>query len=453
MGFLDRFRARMPFAPERRSRVSESFSPGDVGLAEVFGRTSDTAAGMNVTPDNARNCPEVDACVGLIENTIATVPLDLFELLPDGSRKKRDDHPLHALLHDQPNSWQTSSEFRQMMEGWRSTHGNAYAEIVWGMGGPIALEPMYPLRCWPFPYNGAIAYQYTPLSGPVRILLQSQVLHLRDSPACAWRPFLGESRVTRHRETIGRAMATAEYMSRFFSNNATPKAAIISPGALNDDQANKIIARWEQKHAGPQNAHRLALLEAGFDIKVLGVSNVDAQLIESYRLAVAQLARIWGIPLHLIGEVTSSTSWGTGIEQQSIGFIVYYMRPKFVIWEQALNAALMSSDMRKRFFFEFNVDGLLRGDFKTRMEGYALMIQWGLATPNEIRRQMNLPALPGGDERLIPLNMAPASRIMDVLLRNPAAGAVRSGPDADAATIDEFTRALVAFTASTKVAA
>jgi hypothetical protein len=139
----------------------------------------------------------------------------------------------------------------------------------------------------------------------------------------------------------------------------------------------------------------------------------------------------------MIGDTEKVTSWGTGIEQQSIGFVSYSMRPKFVMWEQALNRALLSEDSARRFYFEFNVDGLLRGDFKTRMEGYALLIQWGLATINELRKQMNLPPVDGGDERMHPLNYAPATRIMDVLLRTGATGSEKRED------VDEATKAFV----------
>lgn len=410
-GFLN----RMIGTGERRS-----IHPRDPALVDwLYGGGARTATGISVTPDNARQCPEVDACVGLIEDTIATVPLDFFERTGDGSRERRDDHPLHALLHDTPNSWQTSAEFRQMMEGWRSTHGNAYARIVTsGLSGfPSALEPIPPAQMQPFRVPGGVAYRWTPDSGSQRVLLQNEVLHLKDSPFKA-SLVEGESKVTRHRETIGRALAIGEYISRFFSNYAVPKAFLEVPGVLDKEGAELLRDQFEARHAGLENSHRIGVLMAGMKLNSVGVDNDAAKTIETYSLAVSQVARIWDIPLHLIGEMTKATSWGTGIEQQSIGFVVYAMRPKFVIWEQALNAALMSSATRRNFFFEFNVDGLLRGDFKTRMEGFALMVQWGLATPNEIRRLMNLPPVADGNERLHPINYAPASRIMDVLMRN-----------------------------------
>jgi HK97 family phage portal protein len=415
---------------EPRAIAAPLGPPRDPVIAEWLGQYATTASGVNVTPDNARRCPEVDACVGLIEDTIATVPLDFFERVSDDERQARPENPLHGLLHDTPNGWQTSAEFRQMMEGYRQTHANAYARVVSGPRGPIALEPEHPATMLPFRSGDSVAYRWTPLDGSApRILLQHEVLHLRGGPPKRTNLALAESKVERHREDIGLLQASAEYLSRFFSNNAAPKAAITIPTEISNEAADRLRDTWERRHRGIENQHRVAILEGGIDIKALGLTNDEAQVVEVHNMAVAKVARIFGVPLHLIGETSNSTSWGTGIEQQSIGFVTYYMRPKFVVWEQALNRTLMSGDMRRRFYFEFNIDGLLRGDFKTRMEGYALLAQWGVMTINEIRKLMNLAPVEGGDERLHPLNMAPASRIMDVLLRTPPGQTQRDSAD------------------------
>lgn len=431
---------------EKRSRYVSGLTLGDPALAAFFGVGSATAAGVAITPDNARECPEVDACVGLNEDTVATVPLDFYERTGDQGRERRDDHPLHELLHDRPNAWQTSCEFRQMLEGWCETHGNAHARVIPGPKGLAqALEPVPPGEMRPFRApGGTVAYRWSPPDSSPRTLLQHEVLHLKDRPFT--RDMMsGQSRVERHKETIGRAVATGEYLSRFFSAGATPKTFLEVPEGktpLTEPQIEAVREQFEKRHGGIENLRRIGVLNAGVKINQVGATNKDSELVETYGLVVAQIARVWGVPLHLIMETSNSTSWGTGIEQQSIGFIVYYMRPKFVRWEQALNATLMSSDMRRRFFFEFNIDGLLRGDFKSRMDGFALMIQWGLASPNEIRKLMNLPPMPGGDDRLVPLNMVPATRIMDVLLKQNA-----GVPNARAADI--ATRAIAAIIAAT----
>lgn len=418
-------------------RLIAGYPLKDPALVSLFGYGAETDSGIVVTPDNARECPEVDACIGLNEDTIATVPLDLFEKVGDDSRTRATGHPLHELVHDRPNQWQTSSEWRQMMEGYRETHGNAYSRIISANAGfPTALEPVHPNEMWPFRApSGGVAYRWSPLDGPPRILLQHEVLHLKDTPARRYNLVQGESRVIRHSETIGRAMATSRYLSLYFKNNATPKIVLKIPGELTKPQIEDLRALFIQEH-GRDNVHKPAVAHSGMEIDTIGSTNEDAQTVQLDEQTTAKIARIFDVPLHLIGETSKSTSWGTGIEQQSIGFVVYYMRAKFVAWEQSLNRALMSDETRKRFFFEFNMDALLRGDFKSRMDGYALMIQWGLSTPNEIRRLMNLPPLDGGDERLTPLNMVPATRIMDVLLKTPQT------PQARTEALDMTTRLL-----------
>jgi HK97 family phage portal protein len=412
---------RMAAAASARSGVIDPIHPRDPQLAALFGLDGATSAGVSVTPDNARECPEVDACVGLIEDTIGTVPLKLYERAGDGTRRVAADHPLHRLVHDRPNGWQSSTEFRQMLEGWRQTHGNAYAEIKWSGSGPVELVPLHPNETRGVRLaSGRVAYHHAPTSGPSRTLMASEVLHLRDHPFA--RDLVnGDSRVKRNRDLIGRAIATGKYLSLFFSNGAIPKTFLTTSARLSETQRDEFREQFERKHGGLENTHRVGLLQAGVDIKQIGVDNEKSQVVQAYELAVTQIAGEWGVPPHLIGRVSRSTSWGTGIEQQSIGFVVYYMRPKFVVWEQALNQALMSDRMRDRFYFEFDADGLLRGDFKTRMEGYALQIQWGLATRNEIRELMNRPRIEGGDDALTPLNMVPAAKILDVLLRSSEA--------------------------------
>lgn len=412
----ERFSAMAEAQLETRSAA---LHPRDPGLAELWGIGMGTAAGVSVTPDSARQCPEVDACVTIIEDTLGTVPLNLHERVDEDTQIKRTDHPLHRLLHDEPNGEQSSAEFRKIMEGWRSTYGNAYARVYWrGDGIPSALVPMHPDNCRGFRLgNGKVAYRYRPPGGgPVETLMPSEVLHLRDTPFQR-DGITGESVVTRHKETIGQAMAIAEYTSRFFSGNAVPKAFLKPTQPLSAEAMAAAREQFERKHGGLENAHRVGVLPSAMELIKLGIDNDSAQMVEAYGACVQKIARIWGIPLHMIGDNTKSTSWGTGIEQMSIGFLVYFMRPKFVLWEQALNRTLMSSAMRQRFYFEFNVDGLLRGDFKTRIEGLVQMIQWGLASVNEVRRTLNMAPTEGGDERIQPTNYAPALKIMEVLMR------------------------------------
>jgi HK97 family phage portal protein len=404
----------------RSSPPSSSLHPRDPVLAELFGSSSGTISGVSVTPETALQCPPVYACVRLVSNTVATIPLDLFERVSADANQRATGHPLHELVHDRPNSWQTSAEFRAVLETHVLTYGNAFARVVWrGDGLPEALEPLHPREVMPFRANGKLAYRWTPSDGPVQTLFSTEMLHLR-RPPFRRDMIRGESPVEQHREVIGAAMGTLHYLSRFFSNNAVPKGGIEIPASISDKAAEALRETWNRRHKGLDNAHNLAILDGGMKYVDLGMSNQDAQVVENYRQFVAQIASVYGVPLHMIGETDRSTSWGTGIEQQSIGFVVYCVRPSLVMWEQALKNTLLTADGRQRFYFEHNVDGLVRGDFKTRMEGMVMMVQWGISTPNEVRRLLNLPPVDGGDERLHPLNMAPASKILDILLKPDA---------------------------------
>lgn len=398
--------------------ASGPYHPRDPALAELFGLSSGTEAGVSVTPETAMQCPPVYACVRLLQNTVATIPLDLFERTGPDTNVRATGHPLHELVHDQPNDWQTAAEFRALLQEHVSTFGNGYGRIIpRGDGMVSAIEPMHPREVWPFrPTGGGVAYRWTPPDGPTRTLLPAEVLHLRCTPFR--RDMIrGRSPVEEHRATIGAAMACIAYMARLFANNASPKGALKVPEALDDDAATLLRESWERRHKGLENAHKLAILDGGMEYLPIGMTSVELELIAQYKALVAQIASVWGIPLHMIGETEKSTSWGTGIEQQSIGFITYSVRPWLVYWEQALNRSLLSSTTRRRFYFEHNADGLLRGDFKTRMDGLGLSIQWGLMTPNEARRLLNLPPVDGGDVRLHPLNMVPADKVLDILLK------------------------------------
>ena len=401
-----------------RKTETRGKSFADPALSEWFmGGGALTASGAWVTPTTARRSPTVSACAALLADTIATIPLNLYRRGPDDSRERQTDNPLHALMHDAPNDWQTSTDFRRFLMDQICFEGYACARL-YGAGRGMRLEPVESKRVKPRRINGQVWFEHQPKTGAREMLTPDELLFIRgrypkaDGLEC-------ESPVERNRELIGQAMAVGEYVGRFFGNGATPRGALKFAERIKDKAAGKLIRdQWEDRHQGAANSNRIAILD-GFEWQDIGASNVDSQAAELLSRFESMIAgRIYQIPLHMIGEVEKSTSWGTGIEQQSIGLITYTIRPYAVTIEAALNRTLLTASQRAQgFYFEFNMDGLLRGDFKTQMEGYALMIQWGLASPNEIRRKMNLPPLPGGDSRLQPLNMAPAERIMDVLLK------------------------------------
>jgi HK97 family phage portal protein len=302
-----------------------STHPRDPALAEWWWGGSNTATGARITPEIAMECPAVQACVGLLANTIATLPLDLFERVDDAARERATDNPLWTLVHDAPNGYQTSAEFRSMMHTDLCQWNNAYARVVMSGGGPSALEPIRPGAIFPYRYgpNDRIAYRWTPEDGSSpRTLDPSEVLHLKRAPWKANR-LEGRSLLDQHRETVATAMATIEYLARFFGNNATPNTILEVPAILSDTSAEALRQSWEKRHRGLVNAHRLAITDGGMKLHSIGMTNEQAEITDLYRACVADIARIYGVPLHLIGETEKATSWGTGIEQMSLGFLIY----------------------------------------------------------------------------------------------------------------------------------
>lgn len=408
-----------PTVPEARS-VIPGIPIGDPGLAALFGGLANTIPRIVVTPDNALRFPAVAAPIRLIASALSVMPLELFTRLDNGGRERADADPLFDLVHTRPNAWQSSARFRRMIVSTMLSWGNGYARIVNPLA-PTALEPLHPRRTFPYrDSQNRIWYRHHPKTGPVQTLADFEVLHFRYGEAKDDEDLEAESPIVANRETIALAMSCAEYLARFFSNSAAPRGVLEASGSMTKEVANQTRSDWEARYQGLDNAHRIAILPSGLQYKPIGMSHADGQILELYRQVCSDIAhKIYGLPPHLTGDTEKSTSWGSGIEQQNIGYVQHVLQPIIEEVEQALDGQLLTPRQRRGMFFEMNVDGLLRGDFKSRMDGYALAIQWGLMTPNEVRRLMNMPPITGGDSRLQPLNMVPAERIMDILLRDP----------------------------------
>lgn len=410
----------VPAVPAEARSVTAGRLIGDPALASIFGGLANTIPRIAVTPDNALRFPAVAAPIRLVSGAVSVMPLELFTRLDNGGRERAEALPLFDLVHTRPNAWQSSARWRRMMTATMLAWGNAYARIINPLS-PTALEPLHPRRTFPFrDPKGRLWYRHHPRTGSQETLAAHEVLHLRYGEAKDDEDLEAESPIIAHRETIGLAMATAEYLARFFSNSAAPRGVLEASGPMTPDVAKQTRHDWEARYQGLDKVHQVAVLPHGIQYKPIGMSHTDAQILELYRQVCSDIAhKVYGVPPHLTGDTEKSSSWGTGIEQQGIGMLQYVLQPILEEWEQALDGQLLTPRQRREMFFEMNVDGLLRGDFKTRMEGFALAIQWGLMTPNEVRRRMNLEPIAGGDSRLHPLNMAPAERIMDVLLRDP----------------------------------
>ncbi|MCM8710811.1 phage portal protein [Clostridium sp. SYSU_GA19001] len=362
-------------------------------------------AGVVVNEETAMRISAVYACVRVIAETVASLPLPLYKRLPRG-KEKATYHPLYTVLHDMPNSDMTSFSFRETMMTHLLLWGNAYAQII-KRGNQIAeLWPLHPayVRVEREPGTNKLIYRYT--GGTQEIVYSSeQILHIC---GLSFDGIKGLSPISMARETIGLAQATEEFGSRFFSNGARPGGILQHPGIVKDPE--RLRKSWEEVYKGVQNSHKIAVLEEGMTYKEIGIPPNDAQFLETRKFQLNEICRIFRVPPHLIGDLERATF--SNIEHQSIDFVVHTIRPWLVRWEQAIQKALIPEEERALYFTKFTVDGLLRGDFKTRMDGYAVGRQNGWYSANDIREFEDLNPIPeemGGDLYLVNGNMMTAT--------------------------------------------
>ncbi len=433
---------------ERRG-TSGNPTPNDIlSLAGLY--STPASSGIPVSARTALKSIAVFACVRLLSETLGSLPLHVYKNRDGGGKEKAETNRLYSLLHDQTNPVMSAMTFRETLEGHVETWGNGYAEIQRDDAGRVvALWPLRPDRTRAF-YRinkagvpekfytttlGAFTTSIgdvTELGGTTGTTLELAAENVFHVPGWGYDGVQGYSPITLAREGIGLALATEQFGAMFFGNGARPGGYLTTPNKLSDEAYKRLAASWQQAHQGLSNAQRSAILEEGVTYNEVGVPPDDAQFLQTREYQTGEIARLFGVPRHMIQDTEKTTSWGTGVEQMSIGFVVYTMRPRLVRWEQALKAALFSTAAQSQFFAEFAVDGLMRGDQKARYDSYN--IGWGKwLNTNDIRALENLnPIGSDGDVFLWPLNMAPAERIISGEVNEPG----RPGPLAtDAPTV------------------
>ena len=360
-------------------------------------------SGKPVSPETAIRLTAVWSSVRILTETIGSVPTILYRRLADDGREPARKLHVFKLLSKRPNPWQTALEFKEMMQFHVSLRGNAYAEIIDGPSGPFdKLIPHHPDLIEPrFLDDFTVEYEIRSVEGrPQRVIKMENMLHLRGPMS---RDGLkGLSPIDEEREAVGFAMAAEEYGARFFRNAARPPGVIEAGGTFkNKEAANEFRRSWQESQTGV-NLHKTAVLPPGMTYKTIGLTNDQAQFLETRSYSAKDIARIFRIPPHMINEMGEATF--SNIEQQSLEFVMNTMSPWFERWEQALERALLPDT--DELFVEFFVDRLLRGDIKTRHAAYRQALggaAW--ATVNEIRVKENMSRRPDGDELPKPLNM------------------------------------------------
>ena len=369
-----------------------------------------STAGKNVNERSAMQMTAVYACVRILSEAIAGLPLHMYRYKDEGGKEKATGHTLYHLLHDEPNPEMTSFVFRETLMTHLLLWGNAYAQIIRnGKGEVIALYPLMPNRMEVNrDQNGMLYYVYQKSSddaptmeGSSVILSPSEVLHV---PGLGFDGLVGYSPIAMAKNAIGLSMAAEEYGAKFYANGAAPSGVLEHPGVLKDPA--KVRDSWNAAFGGSSNSHKVAVLEEGLKYTPISISPNEAQFLETRKFQIDEIARIFRVPPHMVGDLEKSSF--SNIEQQSLEFVKYTLDPWVVRWEQSLSRALLSETEKKNYFFKFNLEGLLRGDYQSRMQGYSIGIQNGFMCPNDVRELENLDLIPdelGGNKYMVNGNM------------------------------------------------
>ena len=372
---------------------SKTVSAQDPALIEFFGGERNSY-GVVVTPESAMRVAAVYACVRVLAEAVASVPLFLYRRNGD-DKVKAIDHPLYRVMHDRPNPYQTAFEFRDQLQTSLGLRGAAYCEILVTARGKLQLIPLHPDTVEPKLMDDfSVAYRVWE-KGRSRILLQDEVLRLTYMVKDGVTPV---SPVTAQRDAIAGAIASQEYTAGFFRNGGRPPGWLEHPSHFADDEKRRAFrAKFSEQFTGA-NTGQTPLLEQGIKYNAVTVTNEDAQLMEMRKFSIAEIARIYRIPLVLLSETEKSTSWGTGIEQFMLSYVTHTLRPWFVRWEQALSRDLLTEEEQEDHFFEFNIDALLRADLLTRYRAYEIGRRGGWLSANDVRARENMNKIEDGDK-------------------------------------------------------
>ena len=366
-----------------KSRDKPKNSYDSPSYTYFFGRSN---AGKRVTDKTALQHTVVYACVRVLSEAVAQLPLHLYKYTNSG-KERVPQHPLYFLLHDQPNPEMTSFRFRETLMSHILIYGNAYAQIIrHGRGAIVGLYPLTPDRIKvDRDEHNKLIYIYSrydeanpniKTQGEI-VLKQKDVLHI---PGLGFDGLVGYSPIAMAKNALGISLACEEYGASFFANGASPSGILEHPGVIKNPA--KIREAWHNAY-GSGNSHKVAVLEEGMKYQPIAIPNNEAQFLETRKFQIEEIARLYRVPLHMIGDLDHATF--SNVEHLSLDFVKYSLDPWLVRWEQELMRALLSESEKGKYFIKFNVEGLLRGDYASRMQGYATARQNGWMSANDIR--------------------------------------------------------------------
>jgi HK97 family phage portal protein len=373
-------------------------------LDEYLRAGAETPSGQAVSPNTSLRVAAVFACIRIIAGTTATLPFDLHRRVSDKEREDASDHPLWEILKFRPNGWQTASEFRRQLTANVLMRGNGFCLKVVSRGKLLELLPLPAERVEIVQHRDlSLTYKYRTLDGDVREFAQKEIFHLRGLTLDGVR---GVAPLTYARNTIGLALAQEDHGATAFKNGARVGGVITHPNAIGEKAIENLKASVEAYRSGGEREGKILVLEEAGEYKNMGMSFEDAQWIESRKFSRSEIAMFFGVPPHMIGDTEKTTSWGSGIEQQAIGFVTYTLEDYLTMWEQSVGRDLIERGQNRLVYAKFNRAALARGDLKSRVDAYSKFAQWGLMNPNEIRALEDMNPRPGGDEFYDPPNTA-----------------------------------------------
>jgi HK97 family phage portal protein len=381
------------------------------GYSRIFEEIKDTrrtASGVSVSPETSLQCVAVLACVRVLAESLASLPMNVYRRLPGGGKEIADEQHLHEVLCHQPNSWMTGFEFRELMQSWLLLWGNAYAYIKGGrQGGVSELIPLHPSRmeCKRLT-NGKLRYYYTEPTTPfqpqvqVTEYRQDEIFHLRWLSSDGVTGFVP---TTLSRDAIGLARATELHSGAFFGNNGMPGTYIETDQPHKPEVLARFKEQWNDAHQGPMNSFKTVVMPFGFHRKQIEQRNDTSMLIETRRYQVEEVARCYRVPPHLVGDL-SNVRFST-VEQSAIDFVTFSLIPWCRRWESACRRDLVVDD--KQYFVQFDTNALMAGDYAARSQFIREMANLGALDVDEIRAQIGYNPLPDGmgKKRFIQVNM------------------------------------------------
>ena len=385
MGILSRMRSMIGMRPS--ALVSED-------QLREFMRQGNTASGAVVTEESAMRVAAAWRCVNIIAGAIATLPIDIIRRESETVRKPAVGHPLRRILTVQPNTWQTPSEFRRMMQSHLLLRGNAYARKVFIGNQLVGLIPLPTDRVTAEQLDStAMQYKVMRKDGSSIIFPQREIFHLRGMSLDG---VTGMSVLSNMRESLGLALQTEQAGARLFSNGILAGGVIKHPGKLSDNASRHLRESMEQRNQGSQNAGKWIVAEEGMTVESISLTAEDAQWLGTRDFQRYDIAMFYGVPPHMLGATEKTTSWGSGIEAQGIGFVTYTLTDWIKTWEESVKRDLLEEREWETVDARFNVNALMRGDFKTRWEGYVKGLQNCVYSPDDVRAMEDMNPRPDG---------------------------------------------------------